>query len=174
MMRTAKMKVTQVWTSPAGREDAYEALTTTHQPRRGTMAGDSLPHRVSRAPRSRKHSLKEPLMGKSATAARSHIIRLRASGRGTPNTVNGKVPPRRIPNQERRSREYLTDKEVAALMDAARKTGRHGHRDAALILLAYRHAFRRLALGPDRSRSRVVACHTCQERNALNTSLTRT
>ncbi len=81
-------------------------------------------------------------MGKSATAARSNIIRLRASGRGTPNTVNGKVPPRRIPNKERRSREYLTDKEVVALMDAARKTGRHGHRDATLILLAYRHAFR--------------------------------
>ncbi len=81
-------------------------------------------------------------MGKSQPATPSNIIRLRASGRGTPNTVNGKVPPRRTPNKERRSREYLTASEVQALMDAARKTGRHGHRDATLILIAYRHGLR--------------------------------
>ncbi len=81
-------------------------------------------------------------MGKSRTATPSNIIRLRASSRGTPNTLNGKVPPRRTPNMERRSREYLTASEVQALMDAARKTGRHGHRDATLILIAYRHGLR--------------------------------
>ena len=81
-------------------------------------------------------------MGKSRTATPSNIKRLRASGRGTPTTVNGKVPPRRTPNKERRSREYLTASEVQALMDAARKTGRHGHRDATLILIAYRHGLR--------------------------------
>ena len=81
-------------------------------------------------------------MGKSRTATPSNIIRLRASGRGTPTTVNGKVPPRRTPNRDRRSREYLTASEVQALMDAARKTGRHGHRDATLILIAYRHGLR--------------------------------
>ncbi len=81
-------------------------------------------------------------MGKSRTATPSNIIRLRASGRGTPTTVNGKVPPRRTPNRARRSREYLTASEVQALMDAARKTGRHGHRDATLILIAYRHGLR--------------------------------
>jgi len=82
------------------------------------------------------------LMGKSRTATPSNIIRLRAAGRGAPNTLNGKVPPRRTPNKERRSREYLTASEVQALMDAARKTGRHGHRDATLILIAYRHGLR--------------------------------
>ncbi len=107
------------------------------------MAGDSLPHRVSRAPRSRKHSREQPISGKFHTVTPSNVIRLQGSSRRVPNTVNGKVaPPLRIPNKERRSREYLTDKEVVALMDAARKTGRHGHRDATLILLAYRHALR--------------------------------
>ncbi len=80
--------------------------------------------------------------GKSRTATPSNIIRLRASGRSTPTTVIGKVPPRRTPNRDRRSREYLTASEVQALMDAARKTGRHGHRDATLILIAYRHGLR--------------------------------
>jgi type 1 fimbriae regulatory protein FimB/type 1 fimbriae regulatory protein FimE len=41
-----------------------------------------------------------------------------------------------------RSREYLSDKEVAALMAAAAGVGRHGARDAALILIAYRHGLR--------------------------------
>jgi type 1 fimbriae regulatory protein FimB/type 1 fimbriae regulatory protein FimE len=40
------------------------------------------------------------------------------------------------------SREYLTDTEVAALMKAARNTGRHGHRDATLTLVACRHGLR--------------------------------
>lgn len=49
---------------------------------------------------------------------------------------------RRPPNVELRSREYLTPNEVEALMAAARKMGRHGHRDATLVLLAYRHGLR--------------------------------
>jgi len=49
---------------------------------------------------------------------------------------------RRPPNLELRSREYLTPNEVEALMAAARKVGRHGHRDATVILLAYRHGLR--------------------------------
>ncbi len=77
------------------------------------------------------------LMGKSETITPSNVIQLQGTSNASPSIVNGKVaPPLRIPNKERRSREYLTDKEVVALMDAARKTGRHGHRDATLILLA--------------------------------------
>ncbi len=59
----------------------------------------------------------------------------------TPILDNRKVL-RRPPNAELRSREYLTPNEVEALMAAARKVGRHGHRDATLILLAYRHGLR--------------------------------
>lgn len=51
-------------------------------------------------------------------------------------------PPRRVPNAAVRSREYLTPDEVAQLEQAARSTGRHGHRDATLILIAYRHGLR--------------------------------
>ncbi len=97
------------------------------------MAKHSLPNRARRALQDSQHSREQPSTGKSRTATPSNVVRLRASGWGTPNTVNGKVPPRRVPNQARRSREYLTAKEVDRLMDAARKTGRHGHRDATLI-----------------------------------------
>lgn len=41
-----------------------------------------------------------------------------------------------------RLREYLTEAEVEKLIDAARKRGRNGARDAAAILLAYRHELR--------------------------------
>jgi integrase len=40
-----------------------------------------------------------------------------------------------------RTREYLTDAEVAKLTEAA-KDNRYGHRDATMILMAYRHGFR--------------------------------
>jgi type 1 fimbriae regulatory protein FimB/type 1 fimbriae regulatory protein FimE len=48
----------------------------------------------------------------------------------------------RIPNSVRRSREYLSPAEVDSMITAAKNTGRHGHRDATLILLSYRHAAR--------------------------------
>jgi site-specific recombinase XerD len=56
-------------------------------------------------------------------------------------SFSGKLP-RKPHNQAVRSREYLTEAEVGKLMKAARNTGRHGHRDATLILIAYRHALR--------------------------------
>jgi len=65
------------------------------------------------------------------------------STRSDPSTiVNRTVTPRRPPNAQLRPREYLTPKEVEALQEAARKRGRHGHRDATAILLAYRHGLR--------------------------------
>jgi site-specific recombinase XerD len=39
-------------------------------------------------------------------------------------------------------RQYLTEKEVTQLCDAARARGRWGHRDATMILIAYRHGLR--------------------------------
>ncbi len=51
-------------------------------------------------------------------------------------------PPRKQPNAVRRSREFLTPSEVEALMGAAEKLGRHGHRDATIILIAFRHGLR--------------------------------
>ena len=40
-----------------------------------------------------------------------------------------------------RTREYLTEREVDKLIEAA-KDNRHGHRDATAILIAYRHGLR--------------------------------
>jgi integrase len=54
---------------------------------------------------------------------------------------NPKNDPKRPPNGDLRSREYLTETEVERLMAAARKN-RWGHRDATMILVAYRHGFR--------------------------------
>jgi type 1 fimbriae regulatory protein FimB/type 1 fimbriae regulatory protein FimE len=51
----------------------------------------------------------------------------------TPTIVNSTVA---------RTREYLTGAEVEALMVEARKSGRYGHRDATMILIAYRHVLR--------------------------------
>lgn len=55
-----------------------------------------------------------------------------------PTTAN-RTLPRRQPNTAYRQREYLTEKEVDRLLDAARKRGRNAARDSAAILLAYRH-----------------------------------
>ena len=66
----------------------------------------------------------------------------RGKRRGAPNTVNGTVPPRRLLNAKRRPREYLTVKEVEKLVERARMRGRYGHRDATMILVAYRHGLR--------------------------------
>lgn len=59
----------------------------------------------------------------------------------TPTTLNRTLPVRR-PNAAYRQREYLTEKEVDRLIEAARKRGRNGPRDSAAILMAYRHGLR--------------------------------
>src|SRR5215472_3108322 len=61
-----------------------------------------------------------------------------------PTIVNGTVahrPPRRQRNADVRAREYLTDSEVNRLIAAAGKN-RYGHRDATMVLVAYRHGLR--------------------------------
>ena len=70
------------------------------------------------------------------------IVTLTRANAKAPKLVNKKVPPRRVPNAAVRSREYLTSNEIEALMAAAKRSGRHGQRDATVILIAYRHGLR--------------------------------
>ncbi|MGA7955313.1 MAG: tyrosine-type recombinase/integrase [Gloeobacterales cyanobacterium] len=60
----------------------------------------------------------------------------------TPTIKSGTVPPQSIPYSQKRPREYLTSHEVDELMAIAQKRGRYGHRDATMILMAYRHGLR--------------------------------
>jgi type 1 fimbriae regulatory protein FimB/type 1 fimbriae regulatory protein FimE len=59
----------------------------------------------------------------------------------TPRNENRRVAAARLPNAELRPREYLTVAEVEAMIKAA-KASRHGHRDATLVLIAFRHGLR--------------------------------
>jgi type 1 fimbriae regulatory protein FimE len=71
------------------------------------------------------------------------VVELPKRQRKAPNAVNGKVaPPRRRPNRETRSREYLIPDEVDRLLAAADASGRHGARDRTLLLLMFRHGLR--------------------------------
>jgi integrase len=58
-----------------------------------------------------------------------------------PGAANRTVRPKRLPNRDLRTREYLTESEVERLMEAA-KVNRYGHRDATIVLVAYRHGLR--------------------------------
>jgi integrase len=58
---------------------------------------------------------------------------LRNAGAEASTTVNTSVT---------RTRNYLTGAEVDRLIAAARKVSRYGHRDATMILIAYRHGLR--------------------------------
>lgn len=69
-------------------------------------------------------------MAKSASGRRMPTIKKRTVG----------LPIRRK-NADLRTREYLTDGEVDRLIEAA-KVNRYGHRDATMILVAYRHGLR--------------------------------
>jgi site-specific recombinase XerD len=59
----------------------------------------------------------------------------------TPATVNRTVAPKRRPNADLRTREYLTEAEVQRLIKAA-AANRWGHRDATMLLVAFRHGLR--------------------------------
>ena len=65
----------------------------------------------------------------------SHLVQV------SPAIDNRTVTPRRRPNSELRPREHLTEREVEKLIKAA-KDNRHGQRDAAMILVAFRHGLR--------------------------------
>jgi integrase len=59
----------------------------------------------------------------------------------SPATINRTVAARRPPNRDLRTREYFTEAEVERLMKAAMRN-RWGHRDSAMVLVAYRHGLR--------------------------------
>ena len=56
-------------------------------------------------------------------------------------TVEKRVLAGRAPNRALRTREHLTPAEVERLIEAA-KNNRQGHRDAMMILIAFRHGLR--------------------------------
>jgi integrase len=64
---------------------------------------------------------------------------------GATGTKSKNVPRTGAKNHELRTREYLTEGEVEALI-AACKRARWPHRDATMILLAFRHGLRALEL----------------------------
>ena len=59
----------------------------------------------------------------------------------SPDIKIRKVTPRRPKNAEVRTREYLTEKEVERLIEGC-AGNRWPHRDATMILLAFRHGLR--------------------------------
>jgi integrase len=75
---------------------------------------------------------------------RSHNVPGKAETTGAESLLAvGAKPPRRRRNADVRTREHLTEREVDQLCKAARADGRRtGHRDATMILLAFRHALR--------------------------------
>jgi type 1 fimbriae regulatory protein FimE len=69
------------------------------------------------------------------------VVEFRGVAKHEPTPEKRKVP-RRPKNADVRSREYLTADEVSALEKAAQGVGRHGHRDATLVMITYRHGLR--------------------------------
>ena len=70
------------------------------------------------------------------------IYMTKSARKRTPSIIVNRTVPRRAPNSELRPREYLTEKEIERLQEAARKRSRYGHRDATMILVAFRHGLR--------------------------------
>ena len=58
------------------------------------------------------------------------------------NAFSEQLPYNRKKNSEIRNREHLAEHEVDSLIKAAKNIGRHGNRDATLILMMYHHALR--------------------------------
>lgn len=71
------------------------------------------------------------------------VLELPKRRRKAPIAENGKVAlPRRRPNRELRTREYLTPAEAEWLIAAAGASGRYQGRDQTLVMLMYRHGLR--------------------------------
>ena len=62
--------------------------------------------------------------------------------KSSPRASTRAKPPLRVPNEEKRSREFITPTELEKLTAAAESVGRHGLRDALIISMAYIHALR--------------------------------
>ena len=61
----------------------------------------------------------------------------------SPRSVIGTVPPRRGPNAERRTADAgISDRGRGRTAIKTAEANRHGHRDATMILLAFRHGMR--------------------------------
>jgi integrase len=72
---------------------------------------------------------------RTKTLVKSHLRPI------TPAAESRTVIPKRRPNAELRTREYLTEAEIERLLTAI-KGNRWGHRDGTMILVAYRHGLR--------------------------------
>ncbi len=73
----------------------------------------------------------------------AEVIRLNRVGSATVNSKVKSAPVApRYRNVDLRAREHLYLDEVEAMIRAAKKEGRHGPRDATLILMLFRHGFR--------------------------------
>ena len=75
--------------------------------------------------------------------SKSHLAGRTTSVIGTVTPSRG--PPKRVRNAEVRACEYLTNAEVDRLVKAA-GVNRNGHRDATMVLVAYRHGLRPVEL----------------------------
>ena len=67
------------------------------------------------------------------------------SKKNTQHPVSAKLknsPPKKLKNETYRTRQFLTEQEINQLRTAARRHGRHGHRDDTLILTMFRHGLR--------------------------------
>ena len=78
--------------------------------------------------------------------------------------------PVRKPNAAYRSREHLTEREVERLVEAA-KDNRWGHRDATMVLVAFRHGLRACRAGGPSPGSRwtwkTPSCMSAESNKAL-------
>jgi hypothetical protein len=82
----------------------------------------------------------EPIKTSVTTAEKmtfSSLVRLEGNSHGKGSSRGRRAD--HLNSSVRKTRKYLTPAEVERLMAAARKSGRYGHRDATMILLAYRH-----------------------------------